>query len=256
MTHTPDNRPPLEPSDHVPRLLDRLVDGELDRDGQRRLLAHIESNNQWRDLALAFLEAQAWQQDLGALRQPALPAEPVAEPVRPAEPVAPSRRNIPATSWLTLAVAVLVAFGVGFQIVAPVAGPWPHASGGLGDTPGLADSRGVPSTPEQADPDPWAQAPEQLAVPVRFFELELADGRSQSPMRVPVSDGQIADDYRRMIEHWDRQRLPELRRRLAGAGRQIQEQRVRVPVDLGGGRVGWITYTEIHVRPLERGGFQ
>src|SRR5262245_34529426 len=53
------------------RLLDRLVDGELDVAGRRELLKALDDQpGGWRRCALAFLEAQAWRSDLrGAVHQ-------------------------------------------------------------------------------------------------------------------------------------------------------------------------------------------
>ena len=51
-----------------PRLLDLLVDGELTPGERRELLTRLDEQPEgWRRCALAFLEAQAWQQDLGGM---------------------------------------------------------------------------------------------------------------------------------------------------------------------------------------------
>lgn len=53
----------------TPGALDRLVDGELTPDEYRALLQTIEMHpDGWRRCALAFLEAQAWGQELTGLR--------------------------------------------------------------------------------------------------------------------------------------------------------------------------------------------
>src|SRR5262245_34370943 len=49
-------------------LIDRLVDGNLPDTERRRLLLRFESEpGGWRRCALAFLEAQAWQEAIGPL---------------------------------------------------------------------------------------------------------------------------------------------------------------------------------------------
>jgi hypothetical protein len=59
-------------------LIDRLVDGELQEDERRMLVAQLDqTSGGWRACAMAFLESQAWK---GALRQPGA-----------APPVAPGR---------------------------------------------------------------------------------------------------------------------------------------------------------------------
>ena len=54
-------------------LFDRLVDGELSAAERRTLLASLDGRpSGWRRCALAFLEAQTWQDELGRLiREPA-----------------------------------------------------------------------------------------------------------------------------------------------------------------------------------------
>ena len=53
---------------HDDRLLDLLVDGELDQETQRRLLASLDEDpDGWRRCALAFLEAQSWGREFAAI---------------------------------------------------------------------------------------------------------------------------------------------------------------------------------------------
>lgn len=60
--------PVLEPLLLDPSLLDRLVDDELTAAEYRQVLRLIEDKpDGWRQLALAFLESQAWNKDLAAL---------------------------------------------------------------------------------------------------------------------------------------------------------------------------------------------
>src|SRR5271165_540757 len=50
------------------RQLDRLVDGELSEADRRVLLLKLEHEPEgWRNCALAFLEAQCWQAELGQI---------------------------------------------------------------------------------------------------------------------------------------------------------------------------------------------
>src|SRR3990172_4689745 len=53
----------MEPNDDI--LFDRLVDGELSPGERRELLASLDGRpDGWRRCALAFLEAQAWGNEL------------------------------------------------------------------------------------------------------------------------------------------------------------------------------------------------
>src|SRR5262245_44335403 len=78
-------------------LLDRLVDGELDGEERRKLLARLDATpDGWKRCALAFLEAQAWREVLKA-----------PSPVRARRPIVSPRR-------LALAASLLAAFGAGW----------------------------------------------------------------------------------------------------------------------------------------------
>ena len=105
------------------RLLDRLVDGELDGPQRAQLLAAIDAEpGAWRRCAMAFLEAQAWE---GALRNRqghlAAAADGRIQP--------PRRLRLPAPLRLTgIAAAVLVAFVTGF-LARSTPGPDPSAGG-------------------------------------------------------------------------------------------------------------------------------
>jgi len=93
------------------RLLDRLVDNELDAAGSRGLLKALdESPDGWRRCALAFLEAQAWRSDLrGAVAASALAPSPPAHPV----PRTRSRAVRVGQAGL-IAAAVILSFGAGW----------------------------------------------------------------------------------------------------------------------------------------------
>ncbi|HOM16359.1 MAG TPA: hypothetical protein PLQ00_03480 [Thermoguttaceae bacterium] len=91
--------------------LDRLVDGELSEAQRREVLQQVAVHPEgWRRLALAFLEAQTWRQEMPCLVQ--TPIAPKPQPVvRPA-----STRPIRSPAWQILALAggVLVAFLGGY----------------------------------------------------------------------------------------------------------------------------------------------
>ena len=105
------------------RLLDRLVDGELDGPQRAHLLAAIDAEpGGWRRCAMAFLEAQAWE---GALRNPQ--SHGAVASIGMTQP--PRRLRLPAPLPLTgIAAAVLVAFVTGF-LARGTPGPGPSAGG-------------------------------------------------------------------------------------------------------------------------------
>jgi hypothetical protein len=89
------------------RLLDQLVDGELNCQRRQELLAALDREpDGWRRCAIAFLEAQAWADGLRG-------SEPAAAPVRTA-PVRP--RAFGFMKYTGVAAAVAVAFLTGFGV--------------------------------------------------------------------------------------------------------------------------------------------
>ena len=135
------------------RLLDRLVDGELDETARADLLRSLSAEpDGWKRCATAFLEAQAWGGALRHSHRSTLP-RPGAQPMRLA------RR------FSAIAAAVVVAFLTGFLVRA---GSAPRS---------LVADRGVarPATPPEA-------VPENAPVTPAVAEAELAaSGQSTLP---------------------------------------------------------------------------
>jgi hypothetical protein len=96
-------------------VLDRLVDGELTASERRQLLVALDDvPGGWRRCALAFLEAQSWQQLLPDWSAPPAAAGDATD-APTADPPPPARASAPG-SWFTLlamAASALLAFGLG-----------------------------------------------------------------------------------------------------------------------------------------------
>jgi len=111
---TPPNQSPHNPLDEdLEALLDRLVDGELAQSKQQEVLRQLECHPEgWRQLALAFLEAQTWRREMPRLVATPLPQNPQTV-VRP-----PSHGRIRSPAWqiLVLAGGILVSFLGGYWI--------------------------------------------------------------------------------------------------------------------------------------------
>lgn len=110
----------FDSSPHV--WLDRLVCGELDEPLRRELLDWLERNpSHWRTCALAFLEAQVWQEALLASSFSEQVCRAHGESRCAPEPVAPPSPRTAASAsrfrrWITsglLAAALLLAFALG-----------------------------------------------------------------------------------------------------------------------------------------------
>src|SRR5262245_29020469 len=108
-----------------PRLLDRLVDGELDVAGRRELLNALDEHpGGWRRCALAFLEAQALRSDLRGAVSGSFPVTgPAASVV-----AGPRSGNVRLAQAGMIAAALIVAFGAGW-FVRPGDGRRPIGSG-------------------------------------------------------------------------------------------------------------------------------
>ncbi len=125
---TEQHRSQLHPED--PRF-DLLVDGELPEPQRREFLRQLDTEpGGWKLCALAFLEAQAWQQEAKAIcRKLALPGGSAADsgverPACSAAPPAPKTRSPlqleSRRTWYATAVGVLLAFVAGMAAQAVV----------------------------------------------------------------------------------------------------------------------------------------
>lgn len=114
--------------------IDRMVDGELSKEEQRELLLSCESENRWRDLALAYVEDQAF----GTLIETSLLSDSEPSNILRSEGMEPSliRNNNDVGSsqsdtsqsraarskdsfqwnWMSLAAAILLSLGLGYGL--------------------------------------------------------------------------------------------------------------------------------------------
>lgn len=91
---------------------DRLVDGELSAAEYRQLLASLDDEpGGWRRCALAFLEAQAWGQDLRGLRNRL--DKPTEVPAAAVADEAVHATQLRWVNWLAIAASVIVLCGFG-----------------------------------------------------------------------------------------------------------------------------------------------
>jgi hypothetical protein len=200
------------------RLLDRLVDGELDEARRAALLQSLDTApDGWKRCALAFLEAQAWQQ---AMRTSPVQAR---TPVFSATPT--GRQMMLSRRVLGLAAAVLIAFGIGF-LARPGAGPdmgrGTHAAHSGKDTD--------PSPALAFRPDGWLTTSDEdgRPVPVPLF---AATGGAERPA---LSDQPAIPEY--------------LRRQLEREGYEVRNDRKLVSVALKDGRTATVPVETVQYR--------
>jgi len=105
---------PIRPT---PEMFDRLADGELSESQRAELLSSLDHDpDGWRNCALAFLEAQCWRKELGAMRQnaDAVKTPPATAVVASPRPI--RRRASPlglAGTLAAMAATFLLALGAG-----------------------------------------------------------------------------------------------------------------------------------------------
>lgn len=247
--------------------LDRLVDGELPDHEYRRLLASLDDEpGGWRRCALAFVEAQALQRDLGELAEL---GQPYCEDARtiPARPSGDRRR------WpllLAMAGSFLLAFTLGMYF----SGPW------RGSTPPLAD--GPPDIAENVPDGELAGGVDDSAAAVRpepeqwptiddrgpAYEEATPPSEPEGVMTLVFED---ADNEMRRVElpyyrYDERQAVrwptegPEppidLIRALRRTGHDLRQRRQFVPIDLDDGSRVVFPMDEVEIVPVGGHGYQ
>ena len=193
--------------------LDRLADGELNREEYAALLASLDhEDGGWKKCALTFLEGQALRSDLRKLiDEPTTPSQSA-----PPMPASSTTNQDPGWYWIqSLAVAACLglAFWLGRGSVAPndiglpAAGPQP---------PQVA---AAPAT----ESEPWKQGRMMLV-------LNSADGRPRE-VEVPVVDGNYVDP--RAFLARAAVVPPDVLEALQQSGHKIERERefMRQPID-------------------------
>jgi hypothetical protein len=240
--------------DEQQRRLDRLVDGELSEPQRRELLAALdEQPDGWRQCALAFLEAQSWQDDLQAIAHPA-PASPTGP--QPASNTGPQPAlNVRPQSWwraaslgmlAALAASVMLCFALGMST-----GRWLDRPGRESRVSGRG-SEGLPLVAAGArverPADPAASATDDL------LTLVLAEGRDDAvPVQVPiVKDPALVADWLNAPPP-----LPaDLRQTLELLGGRVREHRQLMPVRMGDGREVVVPVNRIDLQPVNLKDYQ
>jgi hypothetical protein len=209
---TPVDDPGTGPDD---RLIDLLVDGELDPARRRALLLRLDAEpDGWRRCALAFLEAQAWRQSLGALAGEARPA--------PREDSGARRPRTRSLRLVPMAAAALAAFALGW------------AAGGADRTRGGRD--GLVKAPGKAEP------PAAPPVPAPPVVRVAAAPAPPAPRPFPAT---VARWSRPILTDYERSRLERL-------GYRVERQHGLLAVGLKDGRGVAIPVDEVMVRFVGR----
>jgi hypothetical protein len=222
-------------------MLDRLVDGRLDANEYVELLLRLESlPDGWRRCALAFLETQAWRQDMGALRRDA--STPKSTSIGSSSPAGRIR-----TWQLLLAVAAsfLIALGLGNMIGRrdlAASRPVPDRAPVVTNVPVATDSRKVSApadnhasaetfaqgdTEQQWEASPDAEAP--------AWEIPVYDWAPQNAWRLTEDSSAIP---------------PQLIRVLEALGTRVQRQRNLLPLETEDGRQVVVPIERVEITPV------
>jgi hypothetical protein len=223
--------------------LDRLVDGELSEADRRAVLSQLDREpDGWRRCALAFLQAQCWKKELGAIVRP-----PPGEPVAPQKP--PPTRYVwqqRVATVLAMAATFLIALVIGTHL------HWgrPAATTTPDDRPSIGDVASADNPAEKLAATPRANPKMPNTVPVRDQRPPTTLVSSPWEMVTLTAPGGPQEKSRtitlpavkrdRLDEAW-LQNLPtalppHVLEALKGMGHEVRVRRELVPVEMKDGR--------------------
>lgn len=228
------------------RQLDRLVDGELSHDEYQALLAELETTpDGWRRCAMAFLEAQAWTQEFGAIQL---------------DDLSPNKVNTRSDAtgrerpWSTRhAVGLMLVMAASFVLVF-ACGVWWQVGTTVNPKPDLVTSPSDDDVlPAEGDKElsnftvAEFNAGADVATELLTFVVDRGNGESDR-FELPIYDAQ--NSVARQLLH-DTPSMPaEVERALRDSGFQIQRQRQWAPVRLRDGRRVIFPIDELEITPV------
>lgn len=243
------------------RSFDRLVDGELSPDEYQSLLRSLDRQpDGWKDCALAFLEAQAWEKELGDLRDEATATS--EEKLQQAPPRPWWMHSGPLV--LAMAASFLIAFGLGVWSRQSL---WPsHHAGTSNQLAG--DARPADEFPGSVADDAPSVAPadeSQLAENQGSNARQGASPESSQPLGniTLVMEGE--DGTPRRLEVPVFANSPFRQRLLSGdgstvdqkvwqaieeAGHRLHRERTLVPLQLENGQSVVVPVEDVQVVPV------
>ena len=231
------------------RLLDRLVDGELNDTERRELLLRLERTpDGWRWCAAAFLEAQAWRGEAREMVSPPVSSsqapfsETALSQTSGAQPASLATARPTVQIWMPLALAagLLVATTWVFlnrdsDVIAPIGQP-------VAGNP-------MTGSPVQVAGDPVGQGPPQN------LQLVVNGGpEGRRNVQVPLVDAAGMDEA--LFGQWSQDLPPEVIRMLEQDGHQVVRERKLVPFHLNDGRRGVVPMDQLEIRPVHMQKFQ
>lgn len=223
---------------------DLLVDGELSEPERRELLAGLDDEpGGWRCCALAFLEAQCWQDEFGSMTgqsdEPTSTAPMSTAPVPQRSLTRPGRVG----TLLAMAASFLVALVLGSQLqslwwgqaIEPMPGMQVAERTGDAVEPAPRPENLVPETPEQSDVPPRQRSdvPSSPWQMVTLGQVEGPDGFGE-PVRLPAIERETVDQ--RWLQDLPTAMPAEVLQALLQSGHRIQQRRQWLPLRMKDGR--------------------
>ncbi len=226
------------------KTLDRLVDGELGREEYDAVLRSLDqAPGQWRRCALAFLESQAWQRDLGQMRR---------DTAIPSPAAAVTRRPATSNRWpllLAVAASFLVAFGLGL-LIRPFSPATPRGGGEQ-----VAAESVPPDAPTGGAPRPSTQVP-AIEPSMRspsgnvMVMMDGGDGTGSHEVPVPVYDWSPQSEG--MLSQTPTNIPSEVRRAVQAMGYDLRLNRQFIHGETADGRPALIPVEQVEIVPAGR----
>ena len=214
-----------------PRRFDLLVDGELSETERRALLSGLDHEAEgWRRCAMAFLEAQCWKNDFGAMVRPAVECRSQRQSAAPS----PWRHRLSTT--LAMAASFLVALMLGTRLRDGWLGG-NHPAAGLRIDSVATTRDGVKSAAPSQSPvglgvqpaggssDPW-----QLVT----LTTPKGPGGARETIRLPAIQRDRLDPE--WMEDSPGAIPPEVLQAFERTGHQVQQHRELLPLEMQDGR--------------------
>ena len=193
--------------------LDRMVDGELTENEQRAVLLGCEEQDRWRELALAYVEAQVLSRELPTIQELEMD-----EPPREVRPVPTS-----AASWLwnpfALAAAVVLSLSIGYG-----AGWWWQGP--------------VAPVATIASQEPMVTAGAPTSSSPRLMQLTVSHPTTNELRQIElpiVNASQLGPNWREQIQTTFPDESTDFLRQMRDAGLNIQQTRTVTPITLSDG---------------------
>lgn len=235
---------------------DKLVDGELNEEDRRRLLAGLDNEpDGWRRCALAFLESQCWKQAFGESAD--VPSQKQAKQI-PVTPIAIAKNAAAKKStWLShagMVTAVAASFIAAMWIGSAANQAW---RGRMGETARTNSNRETndliaqfkknPPIQSQTTPEPKTDAAEPWQV---VTVSPTGDKHGERPINVPA---RVRD---RLDDQWAANTpsaIPDdVMQSLNRTGHQVEQRRELVPVSLQDGRQMVVPVDQVNVHYVGR----